>query len=446
MACPDVARDLLQSNGSPVHIVVLSEFRRNIKDLKSAFQSRGISGELFFARKANKLPWFVTAAGEEGIGVDVASFRELKETLTLGLPPSKIVVTAIGKDRALISEAVKQGCLLIIDNADELESVRAIAQSMLRNARIGLRFSGFKFGDQVVFSRFGFPVDQAGELFAAIGPDSFLNVEVLHAHLDRYDTQQRACALRRLIEIRDYALSAGHSISSIDLGGGILMRYLDSRSQWETFLEALVSSVRGDQPSFTYLADGFGFYRAGATVVGQANLYPAWNPLSKERFISAILDDSKGGVPLHRELSERGLSLLFEPGRALLDNVGMTLASVTFRKRDTQGNLLVGAAMNRTNVCPFRAEFCCDPILLATEARQPIGEGAFLVGSQCSEGDILFRRKLGLTFFPEPGDVLCFPNTAGYLTHFFEMGTHGNPLPRNLLLEPESWKICDVFE
>ena len=447
-ASPDVAASLLETYGSPVHIIVLSEFQRNVRDLMSPLNSRALSGGLFFARKANKLPWFVTAAKEECIGVDVASFRELTETLALGVSPAKIIVTAIGKEKVLILEAVKHGCLLVVDNADELELVRAVAQSLARQARVGLRFSGFSFDGNIVFSRFGFPIAEAGDLLSAIEPGSLLKIELLHAHLDRYDTQERASAVRQLIEIRDYALAAGHSISAIDLGGGILIRYLENRLEWEAFLESLAASVRGDQPTFTYQGDGLGLYKAGAVVDGKPNLYPAWNQLSKERFIAAILDERKAGIPLHKELSERGISLFFEPGRALLDNTGMTLARVMFRKRDTRGNLLIGAAMNRTNVCPFRAEFCCDPILLTMDAgvRQDTTEGAFLVGSQCSEGDILFRRKLRLPFFPEPGDILCFPNTAGYLTHFVEMGTHGNPLPRNLLVDPQSWDVCDVFE
>ena len=43
-------------------------------------------------------------------------------------------------------------------------------------------------------------------------------------------------------------------------------------------------------------------------------------------------------------------------------NTGMTFADVTFRKRDTEGALLIGTAINRMNLRPFRAEFCSDPI------------------------------------------------------------------------------------
>ncbi len=186
-----------------------------------------------------------------------------------------------------------------------------------------------------------------------------------------------------------------------------------------------------------------GFVRAGKELIGQADLYPMWNDLSKERFIQAILDYQQQGIPLYKELYDRGLKLYFEPGRALLDNTGITLAEVRFRKRDTDGNLLIGLAMNRTHLRPFRAEFCSDPILISSKEKIEAGEGAYLVGCLCSESDIIFRRKLQLKFLPQPGDIFCFANTAGYLMHHLEIGTHGDLVPSNFLLNTETWNISE---
>ncbi len=451
---PEIARSLIESQGSPTHVVVTSEFGRNVRDLTAPLKSRNVAGGLFFARKANKLRWFVTAAKEEGIGVDTASLQEVEQTIALGVPPQQIVITAIGKTQKLVETAIASGCLLVIDNADELDLVRAVAQSLGRTARIGLRFSGFQVKARKVFSRFGFPVEDANSVLTSAHLDAApngrgetppLQVEFLHAHIDRYDTSERACAALQLIDIADLARSIGHQVSAIDLGGGILMRYLESAEEWASFGQELIASVRGDRPYWTYLDDGLGYYRAGEQVLGQADLYPAWNDLSKERFISAVLDYTENGAPLHRELSGRGLKLFFEPGRALLDNTGMTLASVAFRKRDTLGNLLIGVSMNSTNLRPFRAEFCSDPILLSNGQRVELTEGAFIVGCLCSESDLIFRRKLDLRRLPEPGDIMCFANSAGYLAHHLEVGTHGNPLPGNVLLDPDSWEVCSAL-
>jgi diaminopimelate decarboxylase len=446
---PSKARTWLDMHGSPLHVLVASEFTRNVNDLLLPLRQRGISGTLFFARKANKLPWFVGLCKETGIGVDTASLRELQETLLLGVSPDQIVVTAISKGHELISLAISKGCLLIIDNSDELEMVRSVARSLGTSARIGLRFSGFIANGRKIFSRFGFPIADWPQLNAELIADPSLQIELFHAHLDRYDVNERALAARQLIDCADSAAATGRSISSIDLGGGILMRYLKEASQWRHFLDDLLSSIAGNRPLFTYQGDGLGYYKAGREVHGSPDLYPAWNDISKERFIAAILDHTKNGVPLHRELSARKIKLFFEPGRSLLDNVGITLAKVCFRKRDTSGNLLIGLEMNRTNLRPFRAEFCSDPILLSEEShemRKKSTEGAFLVGNLCTESDLLFKRKLQLSYLPQPGDIFCFANTAGYLAHHAETGTHGGPLPTNLLVDEVRWEVLDQLE
>lgn len=441
---PTAAKVWLAAHNSPLHAVVTSEFRRNAQDLLSPLKARNLNGGLYFARKANKLPWFVRVANEEGLGVDTASLREVQETLALGVPAERIIVTAIGKDHTLLNAAIQAGCLLVLDNQDELNLLKSITENTGTTARIGLRFSGFQINGRKVFSRFGFPIDNAGELLAAVSQLPRLKLELLHAHLDRYDIAERAEAAMQLIELSDRAASMGHHLQGIDLGGGILMRYLESASEWEEFIECLKSSVRGQRPAFTYMNDGLGHFMAGNELCGQADLYPVWNSISKERFISAVLDYQVNGSPLHKQLSQRKLKVFFEPGRSLLDNTGITLASVTFRKHNTLNHLLIGTAMNRTNLRPFRAEFCSDPILLAGGRREPMTEGAFIVGSLCSESDLIFRRKLKLNMLPEPGDVFCFANTAGYLMHHMEIGTHGNPLPTNLLIDPDTMDICDI--
>lgn len=434
---------LIDKFGSPVHVVVESEFRRNVKDLLSPFAARNLQGGLFFARKANKLPWFVSAAADAGIGVDTASLSELTETISLGVDPQKVTVTAIGKSSELISTAIQFGAMIVVDNSDELNLVDVIASGLGVKARVGLRFSGFTCNGRKVFSRFGFPVEEGNRLIERACRSSSLNIELLHAHLDRYDTSERAAACRHLLGLVDRAGELGVQIKAIDLGGGILMRYLQEKKQFDAFVSSLIEAVRGTGPKFTYQNDGLGYYNVGNEVQGKADLYPAWNDISKERFIAAVLDNTDNGIPLHEEIRARNVEVYFEPGRALLDNVGMTISSVTFRKRDSEGNLLIGVAMNRTNLRPFRAEFCSDPLIMPSAKRDNLNEGAYLVGNLCSESDLIYRRKLRLPVLPQPGDIVCFFNTAGYLAHHMEIGTHGDPLPINVLLNGDSLQLRD---
>ncbi len=452
LSCPDLLSEFLTNYGSPCHIVVDHEFDRNVSKFMSAFADRGVKGRLFFARKANKLPCFVSAANRNKIGVDTASLAEVVETLALDIPADNIIVTAIGKERELITKALSSGCLLVIDNFDELDLIQTIAQELGKQARVGLRFAGFEYGGKRIFSRFGIAVEDAEAVIEQVSKDTNLHLEILHAHLDRYDTGERAAAGRKLISLVDFARGLGCAVKGIDLGGGILMRYLNDASQWKHFQDELLSSVKGEREGFTFRGDGFGYTRIGNEIIGQPDLYPAHNELAKQRFIGAVLDNTEsGGAPFSKLLIERQLEIYFEPGRSLLDNCGMTFSKVTFRKIDTEGNFMVGLAMNRMNLRPFRVEFPCDPLFVqtaegaASPQRRYAEAGAFLVGNLCSESDLIYRRRIKMESIPQPGDICAFPNTAGYLAHHMEIGTHGSPVPKNLLLQNETWEVKGVF-
>ena len=132
----------------------------------------------------------------------------------------------------------------------------------------------------------------------------------------------------------------------------------------------------------------------------------------------------------------RGLQLRCEPGRSLLDGCGLTAARVAFRKQRRDGTWLIGVAMNRTQCRSTSDDFLVDPLLLrargrAGDARRAI-EG-FLVGAYCIERELLTWRRLRFPDGVAVGDIVVFPNTAGYLMHILESGSHQIPLARNLV-------------
>ena len=437
-------REWIESYGSPLHTTVLSSFVNNIKELEAPLKERGVDGGLFFARKANKLPWFVKEAANNNIGIDTASLDEIEETLSFKIEGKDIVVTAIGKDKRIVTRSIESGCLLVIDNLDELELIESVSKELGKKARVGLRFSGFTTDYRIVFSRFGFPIGDAISLAQRVSKSEFLSLEIFHAHIDKYKTDERAQAAFEMIDIIDQLKQKDINIKGIDLGGGILISYLAKKAQWEAYLARLKSAVLKEEPSFNHQDDGLGFHLENGEVVGEMDLYPFYNDLAKGKFIESILETTRDDKPLYKEFAERNLKLFFEPGRALLDNVGMTLARVAFRKHDTEGNFLIGLQMNRMNLRPFRAEFCVDPYLVAGGKRDALEDAAYFVGCLCSESDLIYKRRLKLNMQPIQDDIYAFPNTAGYLAHHMEIGTHGNPLPTNLLLDPHSFEVLST--
>ena len=125
-----------------------------------------------------------------------------------------------------------------------------------------------------------------------------------------------------------------------------------------------------------------------------------------------------------------------EPGRSLLDGCGLTAARVEFRKERADGTWLIGLAMNRTQMRSTSDDFMVDPLLV-----RPAGAGdptgaieAYLVGAYCIERELISWRRFA---FPEGvavGDIIAFPNTAGYLMHILESASHQIPLAKNLVV------------
>jgi diaminopimelate decarboxylase len=113
----------------------------------------------------------------------------------------------------------------------------------------------------------------------------------------------------------------------------------------------------------------------------------------------------------------------------------MTVARVAFRKQDLNGDWLIGLEMNRTQMFSSSADFLLEPTVIYKEKPTANDESvkAFFVGAYCLEQEFLLKRKIKLEKLPAIGDAVCFPNTAGYMMHFFESEAHLFDLAENLV-------------
>ena len=120
-----------------------------------------------------------------------------------------------------------------------------------------------------------------------------------------------------------------------------------------------------------------------------------------------------------------------------------------FRKQRRDGTWLIGLAMNRTQCRSTSDDFLVDPLLLrpggtGERATEPI-EG-YLVGAYCIERELLTWRRLRFPSGVEVGDIVVFPNTAGYLMHILESASHQMPLARNLVLPANGEPFIDAID
>ncbi len=443
-----VVKGLVERYGSPINVHHLPSFNNNCEMYKQVFESYGLKYRIFYARKANKSRGLVKQAFASGIGVDTASFKELEQSLALGGNSENLVLTAAIKTEPQIELAIKNGVPIILDNEDECVLTQAIAKRIGQKANVGFRISGFTVNQEKLYSRFGFDVDEVVNFIASyVGENKsfdMLDVTGLHFHLDGYSTYQRSVSLVASIQIFSKLKEKGYAMSFIDIGGGILMNYLEDEKEWNTFNEQLKKSVLEDSNDITFNNNGLGFRLEDGQLRGKLNTYPFFNAINKESFIREVLDfvDDQSGLSVASLLVKNGVELRIEPGRSLLDQVGMTVAKVIHRKKDAKGQWLVGLEMNMSQMMSSSADFLLDPfILYNSEVEKNENVDVFFTGAYCLERDVLLKRKITLPRLPAIGEYVAFVNTAGYMMHFFETEAHLFKLSSNLMFTGSNEKL-----
>jgi diaminopimelate decarboxylase len=102
--------------------------------------------------------------------------------------------------------------------------------------------------------------------------------------------------------------------------------------------------------------------------------------------------------------------------------------------------------MNRTQCRSTADDFLVDPLLVGRVSRESLPIDGYLVGAYCIEREILTWRRLRFPHGVEAGDVVVFPNTAGYLMHSLESASHQIPLAHNLVATSTYEPFLDAID
>ena len=434
----DVLNELLEKHGSPINIHQTDAMDDNFNSYQKVFEELGLKHKIYFARKANKTKGTVRKAHALGMGIDTASFREYTQCLEMGIPASEVIVTAAVKNRQLVEKAVEHGSLLILDNEDECDLVQRVASDLNKKAKIGFRVSGFFINEKKLYSRFGFDLLTIDQFITTnfIEAEKYNRLEYkgLHFHLNGYSMEERSYALAQCLAFSQLLSKKGLKTEFIDIGGGILMNYLKHESEWDYFNLQLRKAISNKTDEITFGNQGLGLETISGILRGELKTYPFWSPVTKGDFLRTVLSyKTYSGESVAEIAKNSGIEIRMEPGRSMLDQVGLTVAKVAFRKQDSKDNWLVGLEMNMTQMLSGSADFLLDPwVVYQEEVDQGEPVEVYFTGAYCLERDILLKRKIALSRLPKVGDLVIFLNTAGYMMHFFESSAHLFPLATNL--------------
>ncbi|TCW78755.1 amino acid decarboxylase [Burkholderia sp. SRS-46] len=405
---------------APIHLLFPERFTRNVEAFQRVLAERQVAGRVYYAKKANKARCFVRAAADCEIGIDVASVGEFTDALAAGVCGDDVGVSGPAKSDELLRLAVVHGALIAVDGLDELGRLVVIAQQCECIARILLRIEP----DQQAGSRFGLSAAAIDSALSICASDrSSVVLEGFSFHLSGYSAaarcNQAGIAVRACVAARALDLSP----HTINIGGGFAMSYATS-DDWRAF-----QAAHGpDDYHANKVFDGF---------------YPYHSACSGAQMLDAIVTGIPEGEskPLADLLREHGLQLMLEPGRALLDQAGFTVFTVQgVKDRRDYGIATVNGTSFSVSEQWFASEFLPDPELL-TAAREP-GQPprtarpyrACVGGASCLDSDMITWRKVAFAQRPEPGDLLLYPNTAGYQMDSNESPFHELPLPPKLVM------------
>ncbi|MFE7276570.1 Y4yA family PLP-dependent enzyme [Streptomyces sp. NPDC057623] len=454
---PDLLHTLADALGSPLHLVVPDQLADNLQQFRSVYGAHHLSGQVFYAHKANRSSALLRRLAATDAGVDVASLGELQHALGAGFTPDRIMATG-PKNPEFLWLAARTSVTVSLDTRGELEQLATLVRKhALPRARVLLRLSGFEASGVRVLSRrsrFGTDVRESAPLLESVERyGDVVDLVGVAYHLDTTSLTEKATALEGCLRVLEECRSRGLRPRAVDIGGGFGVDYLADGGQWERYTTGLTEAVLGTRPPLTYGGHGYGLRNEAGTLRGTLGLYPAHRPVAGARYLGELLAHpaaSLGGSPLAALLLDHLYDLHTEPGRALLDQCGLTLTKVLEVREQETGPLLVRLAAKADDVALEDHGVLMDPVVVPRDraghgtgaAAEPVG--VHLFGSLCLESDLVTRRTVFLPRRPAPGDLLAFANTAGYCMDFHATRAQHQPAARKVAAwqEGDIWRWC----
>ena len=359
----DIAK-IAEAVGTPFYCYSTATLERHYRVFAGAFSD--VKALVCYAMKANSNQAVVRTLAKLGAGADVVSEGELKRARAAGIVPDKIMFSGIGKTAQELALAVDEGILCVnVESEPELELLASIAQGKGRVANISVRVNPdidprthAKIATGKAENKFGIPISRAREVYARAAKLPGVKVTGVDMHIGSQitDLQPFNDAFALLSEFVRTLRADGHTISHVDLGGGLGIPYRDDS-----------------------------------------------DPPPRPEAYAAMVKNATRALDC---------ALIFEPGRLLVGNAGILVTRVLYVKRGEAKNfVIVDAGMNDL-IRPTLYEAHHDIRPVRRPSQDEWRLVADVVGPVCESGDFLaLGRELPE---PKPGDLLAVMTAGAY--------------------------------
>ena len=344
--------------GTPCYVYSRAAVTETFRAFDAAFAGR--DHLICYAVKANSTLAVLNLLARLGSGFDIVSGGELARVLAAGGDPRKVVFSGVGKTAEEMRQALMAGILCFnVESESELARLEAVAAESGKTATVSLRVNPDVdprthpyIATGLKQNKFGIPYENALALYQRARAMRHLAIAGVGCHIGSQltDVAPFVAALDRVLELADRLQADGVSLTHVDIGGGLGIRYRDE------------------------------------------------SPPAATDYARALTG----------RLGSRALKLLLEPGRALVGHAGLLLTRVEYLKHGRENNFaVVDAAMNDLlRPALYDAWHDVLPVKSGTG-----GATYEIVGPVCESGDFLAHdRVLALS----EGDLLAIMAAGAY--------------------------------
>jgi len=225
--------------GTPVYVYSRATLSRHARVFREALAGLP-SVHIAFAVKSNPNLAVLRLLASEGYGADVVSEGEMNRALAAGIPAADIVFSGVGKTRRELTAAVKAGIgQFNLESEEEGVELAEIAASLGPRAPCALRVNPdvdarthAKISTGKADNKFGVAYDRAAAIYARLSALPGLDMKGLAVHIGSQisDLEPSRLAFLKMGELMEAIRSEGHSVTHMDLGGGLGVPYKASDS------------------------------------------------------------------------------------------------------------------------------------------------------------------------------------------------------------------------
>ena len=353
----------------------------------------GVNFIIAYSVKANSNLSVLKTFAKCGAGADVVSIGELKKAFKAGISNNKIIYSGVGKSINEIAFALKNKIQQFnVESTEELETIAKIAEQINTPANIALRVNpDISAGGHPKIStgkktdKFGIPISEAKKVYELAKTFKGLKIVGIDIHIGSQIRQLSPFkkAFKKVLSFCKELDKLDFNIKNIDLGGGIGIDY-DTDEQDQKFLIEYTDLIK-----------------------------------------STFKNTNK--------------KIIVEPGRFLVANAGILVATVLYKKTiDSKNFLIIDAGMNDfMRPALYDARHRIRPV--KKQVKNKIVKKFEVVGTVCETADIVVKNA-NIYKSVQQGDYY-FIDKAGAYGHVMASSYNSKSIAAEIMVDKTNYSV-----